>query len=125
MPTTVTLHDAEDQLRAAMLAGDVAALDALLADDLLFVSPAGQGVGKSEDLAMHRSGRLRLHRVDTRILSTVAGERTAVTEVEAVVGGTFDGASFEGAYLYTRMWRLDEGRWRVTAALCKEHPGTP
>ncbi len=54
---------AEADLRAAQLAGDVAALDRLLDDGLVFTGLDGAVVGKADDLALHRSGRLRITRV--------------------------------------------------------------
>ena len=39
----------EEQLRIAMLRSDLSALDALIADDLLFVAPDGSVIGKAED----------------------------------------------------------------------------
>lgn len=46
----------EAQLRAAQLTADVAALGALIADDLLFAGPDGQLVTKAQDLEAHAGG---------------------------------------------------------------------
>jgi hypothetical protein len=53
----------EARLRAAQLAADVVALDALIAEDLLFVGPDGRLATKSQDLEAHATDclpRLRL-----------------------------------------------------------------
>ena len=50
----------EEQLRAAQLGADVAALDRLIADELLFTGPDGQLGTKAQDLESHRSGAVRL-----------------------------------------------------------------
>jgi len=50
----------ETELRRAMLAGDVGALDRLIDDALVFTMPTGTVVGKAADLEAHRTGRLRL-----------------------------------------------------------------
>lgn len=55
---------AEAALRAAMLAGDVAALDALVEDHLSFTDQAGNRLSKADDLAAYRSGRLKLETID-------------------------------------------------------------
>jgi hypothetical protein len=44
---------AEAALRAAMLAGDADALDALLDDDLSFTDQVGNRMSKADDLAVH------------------------------------------------------------------------
>ena len=43
------IEPSEIALRAAMLASDVEALDALLDDDLVFTVPTGQVISKEED----------------------------------------------------------------------------
>lgn len=54
----------EEQLRVAMLAGDVRVLDALLADDLVFTDQTGARLTKADDLAAHRLGRLKITRIN-------------------------------------------------------------
>jgi hypothetical protein len=49
----------EARLRAAQLAADVAELDQLIDEDLLFTGPDGQLGTKAQDLAAHGSGALR------------------------------------------------------------------
>jgi hypothetical protein len=49
----------EARLRAAQLGADVAALDALIADELLFTGPDGQLGTKAQDLESHGSGVVR------------------------------------------------------------------
>jgi ketosteroid isomerase-like protein len=111
-PTIVAL---EARLRAAQLTADVAALDALIAEELLFTGPDGQLGTKAEDLAAHGSGavRFRAHAPEElrvrRIGPTVAlSALRAHLEVE--VGGTL----VEGTYRYTRVWAQGaDGAWRV------------
>jgi hypothetical protein len=50
----------EARIRAAQLAADVAALDALIVEDLLFTGPDGNLGTKAQDLAAHGSGAVRL-----------------------------------------------------------------
>ena len=61
----------EEELRQAQLDGDLAALDRLLDDALVFTALDGRVVGKADDLALHRFGRLRITRMgpaDRRVL---------------------------------------------------------
>jgi hypothetical protein len=55
--------DAEDRLRTAMLNSDLAALDELLAPELIFTNHLGHLLGKEDDLAAYRSGILKGHGV--------------------------------------------------------------
>jgi len=114
----------ESRLRAAQLAADVAALDALIADELLFTGPDGQLGTKQQDLEAHRSGivRFRAHEPEELRIRRV-GPNVAVaalrTRLEVEVGGTLVG----GTYRYTRVWaREDGGPWRVAGGHVSEVP---
>lgn len=50
----------EERLRKAMLESDLPELDQLLVERLRLVTLEGANVGKAADLALHRSGALRL-----------------------------------------------------------------
>ena len=54
----------ESELRQAQLTGDVAVLDRLLDDVLMFTAIDGTLASKADDLSLHRSGRLRITRMD-------------------------------------------------------------
>jgi ketosteroid isomerase-like protein len=106
---------AEDELRAAMLAGDVAALDRLLDDDLLFVSHLGEVVGKAQDLEMHRTRRLR-------IVSMTPSDRriqrlgdTTVVSVRMETAAVVDGARVEQTFRYMRVWHHRADGWKIVS----------
>ncbi|TCK23080.1 ketosteroid isomerase-like protein [Ancylobacter aquaticus] len=118
-----TAHDlesveaAERLLCEAALAGDVAALDALLADDLVFVNQFGHVLSKEDDLDLHRTGAFRLETLafSAYRLSPIApGVVLAVLRAEAT--GTAGGAPFEATLRFTRIWRQDPAGWRVASA---------
>jgi ketosteroid isomerase-like protein len=116
--TETVIREHEERLRRAMLAGDTVALDALIADDLIFVDHAGRRLTKAMDLEAHRSGLLAIARLDlseteVRILGGVA-----VVVTRAALAGRYAGADFAGDFHYTRLWHLGDGRWRVAAAHC-------
>ena len=54
----------EEQLETAMLNSDVAVLDHLLADDLIFTSHLGQIMSKQDDLEAHKSGFVKINSID-------------------------------------------------------------
>ena len=105
----------EARLRAAQLAGDVGALDALIAEDLLFTGPDGQLGSKAEDLAAHGSGavRVRLHEPEELRVRRVSGA-VAVSALRARLCVDVGGTVVDGAFRYTRVWaREADGAWRV------------
>ena len=103
----------EEQLRIAMLRSDLSALDALIADDLLFVGPDGSVIGKAEDLELHRSGAQRISQLDFSDLLVRAYGGTAVTTVAAIVAGTFNEQPFFGHVSYLRTWTKTRAGWQV------------
>ena len=105
----------EEQLRLAMLRSDVSVLDALIADELLFVGPDGSVLGKTTDLELQRSGAQRISQLDiTELLVRDHGE-VAVATVMAVVAGTFNEQPFSGRFRYMRTWARTGIGWQIVA----------
>lgn len=107
----------EAEMRAAQLNGDVAALERLIADELLLTGPDGHLGSKAEDLQAHASGAvrfrshepegLRIRRVGTDVAATALRARLAVEVHGKLVSGT---------WRYTRVWARENGSgWRVVA----------
>jgi ketosteroid isomerase-like protein len=98
-----------------MLRGDVAELDALLADDLHAIGPDGTLVGKAEDLAPHRAGTLRFTALDIRETVIQPLPDVAIAFVLADLRVTVGGQPVAGRYRYTRVWSKASGSWQVVA----------
>jgi len=112
----------EAELRAAQLAADVAALDRLIADELLFAGPDGQLGTKAQDLDAHGSGvvRFRAHEPEelrVRRVGTAVAIASLRTRLSVEVGGQI----VRGTYRYTRVWAREDGRtWRVAGGQVSE-----
>lgn len=115
---TDELRAAERRLQAAQLAGDVAALDRLLDDRLIFtLGSDGRCYTKQDDLRLHRSRRQVLTKVVEEDLVVLVDGRTGVTWFLGTLEGTFGGAPFAARLRYTRTWiHEDEHGWRLVAA---------
>lgn len=105
----------EAALRAAMLANDVDALNALLDDELVFTVPTGQVISKDDDLSAHRAKLLRLDQLDFHEMRACAIGEMILTTTKAALVGRFDGTAFDGTFAYTRLWRRSGAGWRVVA----------
>jgi len=108
-----TVRQLEEALRGAMLASDVATLDSLIAEGLIFVGPSGDVFRKEDDLSLHRSGRQKLTKAEWRSVEVVMQGSSAVTLVHASLAGTFDGTEFSGDFQYCRFWATTDVGWRV------------
>ena len=107
--------DLEARLRAAQMGADVAAMDALVDDDLLFTGPDGSVGTKAQDLAAHASGAVRFREHQpTELRVRRVGHDVAIVALRARLEVEVGGTVVRGAYRYTRVWARDEARsWRV------------
>ncbi|MCG5440622.1 nuclear transport factor 2 family protein [Micromonospora foliorum] len=111
------LLDAERTLQAAQRAGDVAALDQLLVDQLIAIGPDGRPHSKQDDLAAHRDRRSVVAELVEEELDLLVVGATGVTFFLGRVSGVFEGAPFTARLRYTRTWVHDDRHgWRVLAA---------
>lgn len=127
---TVGIVDAEfvaleATLRAAQLGADIAALDQLISDDLLFTGPDGQFGTKEQDLQAHRSGavRFRSHEPEELRVRQI-GNDVAIVALRARLTVEVNGSIVGGTYRYTRVWaRENASPWRVVGGHVSAIPG--
>ncbi|HMF66010.1 MAG TPA: nuclear transport factor 2 family protein [Phyllobacterium sp.] len=108
-----TIDTLEQQLRSAMLAGGVEALQALLADDMTSIDHLGRRADKSQELEAYRTGILKLDQLDVydRIIKPMTN--AASVSLRARIGGTYYGETFSAKVAYTRVWVCRQGVWTV------------
>ena len=109
------IKDYENQLRRAQLSSDVGALERLLDDDLVFTALDGSVVGKRDDLELHRSGRLRISKMEPGDLRVLHFGAVAVVNVQMEAEAVLDGVSSSGHLRYTRVWVQRSDGWRIVA----------
>lgn len=113
---TTTIETLEETLRHAMLTSDVAVLDKLIADDLVWTMHTGFVGNKEYDLEAHRSGIFRFTKLDIsdRKIHPYSNDCVVVTlKVEAT--GTLSGEAFSEAFRFTRVWVQRQNRWQIVA----------
>ena len=108
------IRDCEARLYAAMSASDVAELDVLIADDLLFAGATGELATKAMDLELHRAGGTRFHEfVSQELEIRVWSEEVAIAFAKIFISGMFLDDPFSGTFRYMRVWRKGEQGWQV------------
>ncbi len=105
----------EAELRQAQLSGDVAALDRLLDDCLLFTGIDGALASKQDDLSLHRSGRLRITKLDPLDRHMLHLGDISVVSVGMDAAAIMDGTPVSATLRYTRVWHKRPEGWRVVA----------
>lgn len=105
----------EEQLVAAILNSDVAVLDKLLHDELVFVNHLGVTLTKAEDLAPHISHDLKISSLAISDRQLQLFGDTAVVVVTKEIKGSYLNQLFESKLKFTRVWKLHEQDWKVIA----------
>jgi ketosteroid isomerase-like protein len=112
--------EAENKLVAAMRISDVSALDELLHDDLLFITPDGQTVTKSMDLDSHRSGTMVVEEALATIELVNLIEDIAVVTILLKAKGKMLGQPLAGEFRYIRIWKRFKSSWKVVGGSCTQ-----
>lgn len=114
-PDMASLVAAEHALRRAQFASDADTLARLLDDALVFTGPDGRLYGKTDDLSLHRSGNMRLTKLEPSEERVELLGDVGVIVVRMEMAGVFQGTAFSGPYRYTRVWQHVTGGWRLVA----------
>lgn len=113
-----TIKHHENALLQAMLAHDVNALNELLHNDLLFITPDGQTITKAMDIDAHRKGLMVIERISTTIEQiNIIGDNAAVTLVMDTKGKMID-MPIEGKFRYIRIWKKVGDDLKVIGGSC-------
>jgi hypothetical protein len=123
MSTDHPVFSYEEQLVNAQLSGDVAALDILLDDSLLYTGLSGEIGHKQDDLNLHRSGRFRITKMRMIERHMIELGSTAVINVLMDTAASIDGAAIAKILRYTRVWSLRQTQWQLVAAHLSEFTG--
>lgn len=111
----------EQELYRAQRLSDAAALDDLIADDLLFTGPDGNLYTKADDLTLHREGAVRFTLLEPdEPTFRVLNPTTVLVTVRVHLSVSFHGHPSDGRFRYTRVWTLNGGRWQIAAGHVSE-----
>jgi ketosteroid isomerase-like protein len=106
----------EEVWRNAVLKGNTAAMDSLLADDYMAITASGTLQTKEQALDNLRTGRTRLTALEISDRKVRFYGATAVVTSLAEVKGTSIDGDFSGSYRYTRVYVRDaRGEWKIVS----------
>lgn len=106
----------EDTWRSAVLKGNISAMDALLADDYMAITPTGILQSKEQALASLRAGNVHFKTIDLSDRKIRLYGTTALVTSRAEVAGSGPDGDISGSYRYTRVYVRDpHGVWRIVS----------
>lgn len=106
----------EEAWKSAVLHGNLAAMDGLLADDYMAITPSGILQSKEQALAGLRSGATRFSSLDLSDRKIRLYGTTALVTSRAEVKGSGPEGDMSGSYRYTRVYVRDpRGVWRIVS----------
>jgi hypothetical protein len=106
----------------AHLRGDVPALDALCATDLVVTVPGMKPMSKADILGFWQSGRAKITQYDTSDVRVVVRENTAVATGRLVRRRDFNGKVVNDLWQFTKTYSNDGGRWVLVAYHASDAP---
>ena len=110
------IEQLEDTWSNALLRGNVAAMDTLLADDYMAITPTGILQSKEQALANLRAGTVHFKSIDLSDRKIRFYGTTALVTSRAEVTATSPEGNISGSYRYTRVYVKDaHGVWRIVS----------
>jgi len=117
MDTKLQIEALEVRLIEAMKTSNIAELDVLLADNLIFTNQNGHLVSKEDDLNAHRSGDMEIYTLETSAqMIEVLNDVTAVVSVVKDMSLNYAGHTSVGIFRFTRVWHNNGRTWQIVAA---------
>ena len=106
----------EEVWRDALVQGNTAAMDSLLADDFMAITPSGTLQTKEQTLASLRSGQLHITAINFSDRKVRFYGTTALVTSLAEVTGTNAEGDITGDYRYTHVYARDaKGKWKIVS----------
>ena len=118
--TKERITELENKLAEAIKSSNLAFLNKVLHDDLLFLAPSGQMITKAMDLASHRAGEIIVEQLVDRIEEINIIDDTAVVGVVYDTKGSMLGNPIEGQFRYIRIWKQFPDGIKVIGGCCMQ-----
>lgn len=106
----------EEMWRNAVLKGNTAVMDSLLADDYMAITPNGTLQSKEQSLENLSSGATHFTSIEILDRKVRFYGATALVTCRAEVSGTSATVDFSGSFRYTRVYVRDaQGKWKIVS----------
>ncbi|HUR79441.1 MAG TPA: DUF4440 domain-containing protein [Thermoanaerobaculia bacterium] len=114
-PVATAVMDMEREWGEAMLAGNVAKIENIVADDWTMIDPAGQRTSRAQALDDLRSGALKFESSTPGDIKVNVYGDTAIVNGSSKDKGTYKGMDISGDYVFTDVFVKRDGKWRAVS----------
>lgn len=105
----------EESLKEAMIAGNIAVIDSLLHDDLVFIIPNGSTITKSMDIESYWSGIMKINDITVIERSIKLIEDCAIVVQTIHLKAIYDKQIINNRFKYLRVWKAFDNEWKIIA----------
>src|ERR1043166_2937363 len=110
-----TIARLESEWNAAHTKGDAAALDTLMADDLVVVVPGMRAMTKSDSLSVFVTGRMKFDRYETSDAAIRVYDHAAVVTGRLQRARRMGDRAVDDDWRFTKIYVQRAGRWQVVS----------
>ncbi|MGH9340907.1 MAG: nuclear transport factor 2 family protein [Acidobacteriota bacterium] len=114
-PAEDEIVQAEKEWVAGVLSGDLAALDGMLADQLIYAHSTGVIENKGEYMERLRRGAQKYDRIEHESVTVRSYGEAAVAHSKVRMSGTSDTRAFDNRLIMMHTWVKQGGKWRLAA----------
>lgn len=111
-----TILKMERDWAEAIVKGDLAFSERILANDFSFIQSNGETLTKAPFLEMFKSGGYKITVLDLDNLKVRVFTDTAVASYGQTEKSTYQGKDTSGHYVYTDVWAKRNGKWQVISS---------
>lgn len=105
--------ECEEKLLQAFRDSDLAVMDQLIHDDLIFNGPTGELIDKEMDLSTYRSGNMIVEVMEAIDREIRTFTDTATVSTVIYLKGWFLKNPIDGKARFFRTWKNFSGQWKV------------
>lgn len=114
-PTAQAVMQMERDWARAMMSGDNATMDRIMASDWVLTDPSGRRTTRAEAMADLRSGALKFESTVPMDMEVRVFGDTAVVTGRTRDKGTYKGQDISGDYRFTDVFVKRDGRWQAVS----------
>lgn len=112
------INRCEEKFLQGLRTSDIATLEELLHDDLIYNAATGDVMTKEMDIEGFKSANPTIERVDCIERQIQVFENTAIVSTVVYLKGVFGGNQVEAKSRFLRTWKKFDDGWKIIGVAC-------